>query len=237
MKENTNIDINTIKLLYRKYKEYLIYILILVITVSLFLFAVLPRITDLSNLNDEKKIELNKFSNLKNNLDLLSNLNDSLLNSQLLVVSSALPSEKDFEGVLNAISLASGKSGASLGDYAFQVGDLSQPSIQTTTGFPFLTLSVNVRGTPSQIVSFVGSLSKSTPISEVSSITQDGNNASISIVFYYKALPSIQVDDGRAIAPLSQKGRDIINTLSSWGANNLSQPESPVSATSSAIPF
>lgn len=237
MKENTSIDINTIKILYRKYKEHLIYILVLFITVVLFLFTVLPRTSDLARLNNERKIELNNFSILKNNLDLLSNLDDSLLSTQLLVVSSALPSEKDFEGILNAVSLASGKSGATLADYEFQVGDLSQRLSVETTGFPFLTLTINIRGTPPQVIKFVGSLFKSTPISEVTSVIQNANNATISIVFYYKALSPIQLNDSKAVAPLSQKGREIIDTLSSWGAGKLSAPEAPAFATSSANPF
>ena len=237
MKENTNIDINTIKILYRKYKEHLVYILVIFITVVLFLFTVLPRIKDLARLNNEKKIELNKVSILKNNLNLLSNLDDSELDSQLLIVSSALPSEKDFEGVLNALSLASGRSGASLGDYEFQVGDLSQRSSVKTTGFPFLTLVVNIKGTTSQIVNFVGSLFKSTPISEVTSIMQNANSATISIVFYYKTLLPIPLNDSTQIIPLSEKGKEIINTLSSWGVGSLSQPEVPISSTSSASPF
>ncbi len=237
MKENTNIDIDTIKILYRKYKEHLVYILVIFITIVLFLSGILPRGKDVALLNNEKKIELNKFSILKNNLDLLSNLDDSKLNSQLLVVSSALPSEKDFEGVLNAVSLASGKSGATLSDYEFRVGNLSQGLSVKTTGFPFLTLTVNIRGTPSQVVKFIGSLSKSTPISEVTSILQNTNNATIDIVFYYKTLLPVQFNDSLQITPLSQKGIGIINTLYSWGAGNLSQPEAPVSSTSSASPF
>lgn len=235
MRENTNIDINTIKILYRKYKEHLTYILVIFITAGLFLFTVLPRIADLGKLNDERKIELNKFSILKNNLDLLSNLDDSELSSALLAVASALPSEKDFEGVLGAVSLASGGSGASLSDYEFQVGDLSVPSV--TAGFPFLTLSLTIKGTPSQVVKFVGSLSKSTPISEVTSISLGANNATIPVVFYYKALSSVKFNDSNKIAPLSEEGKGIINTLSSWGAGKLPAAAPPVSATSSAIPF
>ena len=81
MKEDTNVDINTIKTLYRKYKEHLIYILVIFVTVVLFLFSVLPRISDLAKLNNERKIELNQLSILKNNLSLLSNLDDSVLDS------------------------------------------------------------------------------------------------------------------------------------------------------------
>ncbi len=228
MKENTNVDLDTIKILYSKYKEHLVYILILLITLVLFLFAVLPRIRDLARLNDERKIELNKFSILKNNLDLLSNLDDSILSTQLLLVSTALPSEKDFEGVLSSISSATAKSNTSLSDYEFQVGGLSHPSIEESTGFPFLTLAVSIKGTPSQISEFIGSLSKSTPLSEVTSVTQNLNSAIISINFYYKALVPFKFDDSQAISPISEKGKQVIKTLSSWEADELTQPESSI---------
>lgn len=237
MKEDTNVDINTIKTLYRKYKEHLIYILVIFVTVVLFLFSVLPRISDLAKLNNERKIELNQLSILKNNLSLLSNLDDSVLDSQLFLVSSALPSEKDFEGVLNSISLATAKSGASLDDYEFQVGGLSQRLSVKTTGFPFLTLAVSIRGTPLQVAKFIGYLSKSTPLSQVTSVMQDSRNATLAINFYYKALTPSQLNDSQAIAPISEEGKQIIETLSSWGINNLPGFEIPIPDTSSASPF
>ncbi len=237
MKEDVNIDINTIKTLYRKYKEHLIYILVIFVTVVLFLFSVLPRISDLAKLNNQRKIELNQLSILKNNLSLLSNLDDSVLDSQLFLVSSALPSEKDFEGVLNSISLATAKSGASLDDYEFQVGGLSQRLSVKTTGFPFLTLSVSIRGTPLQVAKFIGYLSRSTPLSQVTSIMQDSRNATLAINFYYKALAPSQFNDSQAIAPISEEGKQIIETLSSWGINSLPGFETPISDTSSANPF
>jgi|SRR3989344_1423528 len=236
MKENISIDINTIKTLYRKYKEHLVYILVIFITVILFLSFVLPGIKDVVKLNNERKTELNKLSILKNNLNLLSNIADSELSSQLLVVYSALPSEKDFEGVLNSISLATAKSGASLNDYEFQVGSLSSSPVETT-GFPFLTLSVSIRGTPQQVAKFIGYLSESTPLSEVTSIIQNSNSATVAINFYYKALVPSQFNDSKAIAPISEKGKQIIRTLSSWGVNNLPGPEAPIPSTSSANPF
>ena len=236
MKENTNIDINTIRTLYKKYKEHLTYILIILVTIILFLFFVLPRIKDLARLNDERKIELNKLSILKNKLDLLSNLDDSKLDAQFLVVSSALPSDKDFEGVLNSISSATERSEVSLSDYEFQVGGLSQRLPVTTPGFPSLPLVVSIRGTPLQVAKFIGYLSKSTPLSEVTSIVQNSSNAIIAINFYYKTLTP-QLDDSQAIAPVSEKGKQVIDTLSSWQASSLSQPEISIPSTSSASPF
>ncbi|OGH81523.1 MAG: hypothetical protein A3F93_01270 [Candidatus Magasanikbacteria bacterium RIFCSPLOWO2_12_FULL_34_7] len=237
MKENTSIDINTLRILYEKYKKHLIYFLIIFISFLLFLFAVLPRIQDLVKLNKDRKIESNKLSILKSNLSLLSALDDSSLNSQLQIVSSALPSENNFEGVLNAISSSAEKSGVLLSDYEFQVGDLSKKEVKTT-GFPFLTLVVNIKGTSSQVVKFIGNLSKSAPLSEITSITQGRNSASTTVVFYYKSLPPFQFKDSESIAPVSKKGREIIETLSSWGIGRLSQ--SPVvipTASSSSSPF
>jgi len=211
---------------------------VIFVTIVLFLFAILPRITDLFRLNNDRKIELNKLSILKNNLNLLSSLDDASLNSQLLLVSSVLPSGKDFEGILDAISLSTAKSGASLGDYEFQVGDLSERLSVKTTGFPSLTLVVSIRGTPSQVVTFVGNLSKTAPISEVTSIKQGANNSSVNIVFYYKSLPPIQFNDSQSVSPMSEKGKEIVSVLSSWeGAVKLPQLQAPIVSTASAIPF
>ena len=236
MKENTSIDINTLRILYKKYKEHLIYLLVIFVIAILFLFSVLPRIEDLGKLNNSRKIEANKLSILKNNLNLLSSLDDPSLSSQLLVVSSAMPSEKDFEGVLNAISSSTAKSGVSLADYEFQVGDLSNSSVEAT-GFPLLTLTVSIRGTLSQVAKFVGYLSKSIPLSQTTSIIQNSSSATVAINFYYKASTPAQFNDSKTIAPISEKGKQIIETLSSWGTSNLSGSETPIPGTSSANPF
>ena len=55
------------------------------------------------------------------------------------MVSSALPEDKDFEGIINAISIAAGKSGASLDDYDFAV-EVLRMLLLSVGGYPFLTL-------------------------------------------------------------------------------------------------
>lgn len=239
MNEKTNIDINTIKIIYTRYKQQILFIITILVCLLLFLVVIIPRILELSTLSKNAKNEADKLIILKNNLDLLSGMDDSTLDSQLKLVSSALPMDKDFEGILNAVSQAAINSGVSLSDYEFQVGDLSEASIKTS-GFPYLSMSLSVKSTYQGTVKFVNELYRSFPISEVVSISQEYNSAIVKILFYYKPLPQIRFNDSEPIQAVSPKGIELINKLSLWNysalPNSLTSPISS-SASTSTFPF
>ncbi len=221
MNKKINIDLNTIKIIYARYKQHIFYMVIIIVCVILFLTMIIPRTSELSNLQKEAKNEANKLAVLKNNLNLLSGMNDATLNSQLGLVSKALPVDKDFEGVLNAVSLAAVKSGALLSDYEFQVGDLSQtPS--NTSGFPFLKLSLNIKAGPKQSSLFVNELYKSFPLCEVTSIEQGEDSSNIAVMFFYKPLPNIEFNEDKPVQPVSKNDLQFIDKLSSWNYYNIS---------------
>ena len=59
---------------------------------------------ELKNLiNEEKKVLSERIALLKKNADFLANLNEDDIDSKMQIVSAALPGEKDFTGILNAI--------------------------------------------------------------------------------------------------------------------------------------
>lgn len=237
MNEKTNIDISTIKIIYARYKQHILFIVTILVCLVLFSIIIIPRIRELSILSKNAKNEADKLLILKNNLSLLSSMDDAILDSQLKLVSSALPIDKDFEGILTAVSQAAIRSGVSLSDYEFKVGDLSETSIKTS-GFPYLEMSLSVKSTSQQTVKFISELYKSFPISEVVSVSQENDSATVKILFYYKPLPQVLFNDGEPIQTVSQKGMELIDRLSLWNYSALPNDlTSPISSSASSFPF
>ena len=234
MNGKINYDITTVKFLYDKYKDYLLPLGIVFVCFILFAKIIIPQINNSSETRIQAKMEKEKLLVLRNNLRLISDLNEGNLDSQLLITSDALPPGKDFAGVLNAVSFAASKTGVFLGDYEFQVGDLSK---STSSGgiFPSLQLVLTVQGGVNATVKFVEELYKSVPVSQVTSVKINLGRSVITAVFYYKPFPPAAYDS----QPMREVSRDDLTTIeniSLWNnPKNLNQViSSPQSSTASA---
>lgn len=235
MKEKTNIDVETLRIIYSRYKKHIIYGGTIAICLFFFIFFTIPKTLELSELNKERTVEIKKLQVLNGNLFLLRTLNDNDLDQKLQTASRALPSSKDFEGILNAISLASNKSGASLNDYSFVVGELSKSS-DANSGFPSVKLTLSLRASSSQIIAFLKNLSETVPLSEVTNISQKKDSVAITALFYYKSVDTNSLSSEARLSGISPKHLTLIDTISSWDtpfASVVSTPE----GTKSASPF
>lgn len=206
------ISQNPIMVIYESYKEYLLTIGIIIICLILFAKFIIPQVQDLLLINGQKKELEGKIRVLKNNIYFLSSLDESDLDSKLQVATGALPSEKDFAGVLNAIQISSARSGVSLGDFTFKVGELSTKSAGLKKE-PGMEVTLTVRGGIDNIKRFVVELSKASPISQVSSIDVSGNSAVIITVFNYKPFSPTAFNGSSPINPLTTKDLNLLETL------------------------
>lgn len=238
MKNKNSIDIATLSIIYKKYKEHIIYLAIIVVCILIFVFLTIPKISQIGIISQERKAEEEKLKILKNNVSILQNTDDSLLESQVQAVSSALPENKDFEGILNAISLASSKSGASLSDYDFGVGELSDQTTPTV-GYPYIKLTLNIKANQAQTISFLKNISETVPLSQVSSITEILGSTSVEMFFYYKASIPDDLSKSVALNNMSESDRDLISTLSMWGnyTPGIISDNSASSSSSAPSPF
>ncbi|MFH1833228.1 MAG: hypothetical protein ABH816_03670 [Candidatus Levyibacteriota bacterium] len=214
------IDQSVLKILYIRCKPYLISVLIITASVMLFVFFVMPQIQEIFVIRAQEDLTKEKIITLQKNLEFVASLDDIDLDSQLQIVSGALPGEKDFIGVLNAIRSASVKSGVSVGDYVFQVGSLSQETEKSSGNigsFPSLSLSLELKdGGIEGVRRFLNSLAKIIPISEVNGVDSAENRSKMTIVFYYRAIPPISVDYTALIKPLSKGQEATFKDVSSW---------------------
>lgn len=232
---NNKISLNklTLEQLYVKYKDYLIPILSIIICFFLLVFITIPQIGILSEKQQQYNLEKTKLQILTNNYNVLSGLNDITLNSQLALAVGVLPSGKNFSSVLNSINLAANKSGVFLGDYEFQVGDLSK--IPLGKNVPALELTLSINGGVNETVKFVNELYNSLPIAEVTNITVSNNRSSIIAIFYYKPFADNK-NNSSPVTALSKNYLDTINQVSSWNNPQVLEIISSLNASQSASP-
>ncbi len=210
-----NIDKETFIFLYKKYRDFLIPAITIIICFILLVKIIIPQINSLSKRGQEMKAEKTKLDILKNNLKLLVDLNESTLDSQLAIASDALPSTKNFTGVLNEVSLSANKSGVFLGDFEFQVGDLSKLT-SSEENLPSLQLTLIVNGGVTSAVKFINELYKSLPLAEVKGIEINNLRSTMATVFYYKQFSTDSVNPSAPLSPLSSNDLSIIKDFSSW---------------------
>jgi len=234
MKKKVNIDSTTFWFLYRSYKEYLLPAGVIFASILLFVLVIIPQFQSFLDTQQNIKAESDKLTSLKNNLNLLTNMDESQMDSQLQIVSKTLPPDKDFEGILNGISIAADKAGVSLGDYEFQVGDITKPSLNIQS-YPSLQISLTINGGVSGVTGFISELYKTVPLSEITDLKVTSRTSAVTALFYYKPFPPLGSNNGNPINPVSQTGASVITNLSSW--NNVIGP-APVQlspASSSAV--
>lgn len=244
-------DIGSIKnfedilLLYYRYKDTIAFevsVISIIVLASLFLIVkvVIPQVGNWFSLNAEVESEKTTITQLQANKTVLATASDPVLDEQVGVVSSALPSQKDFTGVLNAVNAASANSGITLDDYSFQVGNLSTKSAQLSQGTSIL-LKLLLKGDIDHVQNFIKEIQEKVPLSEVVSTNFSLDGSALEILFYYKLTPpQTTVSYTNPLPSLSGEKATLLDTLKTWkdatvnesgGANQV-----PVS-TASAEPF
>lgn len=232
MNEKIDADLKSLKFIFERNKLYIFPIIIVMICVALFLQFIIPQFKILFAAQEEVKQASLKLQTLKENLNLLANTNEKSLDESLNILNLALPLNKDFSAILNSIYYASQKTGVSLGSFSLQIGDLAVT--QKNDEFPSISLSIPVNANASAVNSFVETLSKTVPLSEVTIIKIKNIASSIKLSFYYKPLGFSDYKEGVRINPISQKGLGIINKLRGF-ENIFSFQQVPIATSSSAF--
>lgn len=220
MNQKFNLEQGTYRILYYRYKALIVPIIAIIICFFVFLNFIIPQIQDLFSAREEEEQLRQKISILKENVTFLSNLNDSDLESKIKIVHLALPPEKDFVGILNAITKASNNAGVYVNDYVFRVGELSTISAQPSADTPSIQIKISTTGNIEKNKSFISELNKSLPLAEITDLQMTKNSASLTLIFYYKLFSPLKFNNYSALHALSKKDLDLIEKLSKW--NNIS---------------
>jgi Tfp pilus assembly protein PilO len=230
-----NVDLENLLVLYKHYKEFLLPVGVILVSILVIVYVVFPQIQQYFSSRNLVKVEQQKLDKLKNNYTLLTSLDDAKITADLNTLSLALPAQKDFAGIIDAISYVSAKTGVAVGNFEFSLGNLSASNF-AGTAYPSTKIDISLKGNTKNIAQFAHEITRTMPIAEVTTINITGNSGSLTILFYYKPFPAQNVSDETQIIPLSVKQTSLIKEVSSW--NSITQIDLPtlpaIPATSSA---
>jgi hypothetical protein len=220
--KNLSLDKSLILIVFKKYKDYLLPIVVIIISLVILFFVLIPQFGQYSASKQELNIQTQKRDLLLNNYNFLNNLDQAKLDSDLKLLTRAFPVTKDFVGIITALSAVSAKTGVSVGDFGFAVGNLSKDA-NITDQVPQIKVDLTLRGDSQQIKIFLFELYKTAPILEIKSVRISGASATVTIVFYYKPYPPTNISDSSPIVPLSAENTKLLEDILTW--NNVASQE------------
>jgi len=221
-------------------KEFAIPLIVILSSVLLFIIFILPTLLSFSTKKGERDIEVAKLNQIRAAKEVLATANPETLDSELELASLALPAEKNFEIVLNAISTAASQSISQIDSYQFtdnRVNDLNAEN-----SIPSVAFTIDVIGDESQAAQFIAELYKTYPISDVKGVSYNEGVSTISVVFYYKPFTAVQAADAALAREKSSEESKAMNEISKWSETNfipsfIDQSEASNSAGARTSPF
>jgi len=224
-----NLDLNTVVILYRHYKDYFIPVVVIFLSVLILFFIVNPQISQYLSSQDKLKTQTQKLQVLKNNYSFLASMDDVKSDADISSLSKVLPLQKDFVSSMNAISYAASKTGVSVGNFQVSVGNLEKDDNLggvTAVSYPYMQIQIDLGGKADTIFQFINVLYKTAPIAEVSKIKFDQSSATLFINFYYKQYSLKNISGQSPIVPFSAQKENIIKEVSAW-SNDTAQIDIP----------
>lgn len=231
---NFNSEFNKENLieLYSANKQLVVSIIAIFISVILFVFIVLPQLVVFPSKKAEADQENIRLSRIQAAYDLLTSIDNEAVGSNLKIAQKTLPDKKDFESVLNAISVASGNSATQIIDYTFSSGG------NASEKYPTLLFKIETFGGINEAVNFINELYKTYPLSDVTSLISSDNISKMDIVFYYRAFPPITIDDRITVTEMNEAQNNALKIISGWQDTTSSELEIfPEASASSTTPF
>ncbi len=234
MDEKINIDLKSLKLIFKENRPYIASVVLVLVSIILFVQFVIPQYQGLLTANKQVEEMSSRMVTLKANLDVLTNINDEVLNSQLKMLISALPLSKDFVAILSSVYSAAQKAGVSLGSFSIKLGDVSKS--ENGKGFSVVKLTVPINAGALGVNSFISIINKTFPLSDVTSVKIGEKSSEVDLSFQYAILSASNYSQNARISAISQKGLRIIAELSNYENTSLSESSGTTANSASPIP-
>ncbi len=211
---------DSLRILYYRYKETplfagLLITVIIMVSFMLIVRIILPQLDSWFSIQNEVNVTRARIQTLDRNIQFLQSLSEPEQDLDKTLLQQALPFEKDYPGIINAITTSAVNAGISLGDFSFSIGLLSTPSAQLNSFYQVpitLTITSNTDGSKK----FAKGLSETLPLSSIVSWSGSDGGSNISVLFYYKGFPQIILNDNVPVPPLTTDKIKLLDTLKQW---------------------
>ncbi|HSW47751.1 MAG TPA: hypothetical protein VLG67_01610 [Candidatus Saccharimonadales bacterium] len=237
---------NDIRFFYYRYKDsnyyaLSIFALVTVACLMLVFFVIIPQAENYFSIRSEVVALRLKIKNINENSNFINNMDKSVLDSQLLVTTRALPTEKDFAGIIDVIAQSSIRSGVSVSDFGFRLDDKTVNSTSVNKGnntdlLP-ISVAVDIKGSSDGGKKFIEEIQKKTPLVEITDVKGDSNSLLIGMNFYYKTPGKIKFDENEPITAISESQQALIKELTLWQAESSNPGIIEPIGSSSAMPL
>lgn len=234
-------SLDTLRILYFRYKEtpyysLSIFILCMLIGIILIFRVIIPQFENWFSIRTEVEATRARIKILEDNIRLLGSLDDASLSKTITVTTDALPFDKSFTGIVDALSSAANDANVSISDYGFNLGELSTPSAQLNQ-FYKVPIHITVYGDLPAAKVFIQKLNEKIPLSEVEAWDGSIGGSNISLIFYYKGFPNILLNDLTVLQPLSVEQQAFLEKLRSWKPVSVYNNETSTSSASAESSF
>jgi hypothetical protein len=244
MSKEVFLKSNDFRLLYFRYKDtpyYTILIISLIFLVCMILISqlIVPQVQNWFSIRDEVIATQARIDVINQNINFMNSIDKVRIEKQVSLTASALPFEKDFGGILNAITDASGKAGVSLDDYSFQVGSIASVSGKQSRAVKDLSsvrVTIEITGDMEGVASFLKEINTKLPLVDVVEVDGEFNKTKITMDFFQKQFPKIVFKDDQPLVPISKKHQELLVNWESWVPVAEAQVPSEISS-ESALPL
>lgn len=222
-------NISVFKILYNKYKLFLVPLGIILVCMFIIILYVIPQFESFFANRDQVVQSQEVVSTLSQNVNILSAIDKSTLQNYTKITQDALPTTKNFSSILSAIKNAAAFANVVLGDYAIDVGSLSV-SPQVSSSPVAVSINISIKGGIADLTRFTDALKTQFPLSDVTNVSINNNSqTSFSLLFYYLPYASEKIDNTIPVVSLSKEEVAEIQKLSAIesGNANLNPPSAP----------
>jgi Tfp pilus assembly protein PilO len=203
---------------FRQDKEAFIPIVVLLVAGLLFIVFIVPNILSFPSKKNARDTEIAKLNEMKQAKEILNSINKEQLDSEVALVTQALPSEKNFELILGAINEAATRSNVLISGYRFT--DTSASPDAAGPKFPSLVFEIEIAGGIDQAANFAQELYKTYPVSSIKSIGYSDGISTLSVEFFYKPFTSLDTESGAIARPKTAKETATLSEISQWNEVN-----------------
>ncbi len=237
---------NDIRYLYYRFKDsglYSVSIIIITIAVCFILIAsiIIPLANNYFSLRGEVISKREQIRIVNENIEFMKNLNKVELADQLAIATSAVPAQKEFGGIIYALADSAAKSGVSVNDYQFSVGEITSGSVIAGLvkgdNSQTIDMTITLEGSAVRVRNFLKEINEKSPLVEVYEVDKSTGSTLVKLKFHYKPFPEITIKGDEMIKLISQEKKAVIEKISSWKTSPVFEVESLPTSSSSAIPL
>jgi hypothetical protein len=214
------------KFIYYSYKDspyFMMLLFTVVFSVCLVLVfnVIVPQVESWFSIQAESQATQQRIDIINSNLEYVSlRLDKGALESDRQTVISALPVDKDFASIINAVTLSSAESGVVVDDFSFGIGPISSASAERSNslikGVDTIILSLSLKGGSDDVIAFIREIGEKLPLSEVDTVDTSENSSILSLVFFSKPYESRDIHPDQPIDPVKAENSTLLGEISKW---------------------